>query len=215
MGDLGYHYFWKHPYDIVNHYMSFILAQHLGRFSCSRGWRLAVNLPGEAPFWTNVWGRCRKRGWQMGRNGVWIVCVPKVFFFCFYSICFYWWIHDFCCGNNSLDNWWLMMYWLFHLCSNTHNEQWPARTGKSTSWFFSRTPVWLNVHQWSPMATWRCVPPHRNVWRRFHRNTTCQRLVSRNFVSNPIVCWVPLVSLRMVCMMCVPIFMNAMDDEAS
>ena len=59
MDDLGYHYFWKHPYDIVNHYMSFILAQHLGRFSCSRGWLLAVNLPGEAPFWTTS-VRCRK-----------------------------------------------------------------------------------------------------------------------------------------------------------
>ena len=37
----------------------------------------------------------------------------------------------------------------------------------------------------------------------------------QKFHVQPIVCWVPLVSLRMVCMMCVPIFMNAMDDEAS
>lgn len=37
----------------------------------------------------------------------------------------------------------------------------------------------------------------------------------QKFHVQPIVCRVPLVSLRMVCMMCVPIFLNAMDDEAS
>ena len=77
MDDLGYHYFRKHPYDIVNH-LSFILAQHLGRFSCSRGWRLAVNLPGEAPFWTTS-GEDAGKGLANGKER----CMDRMSSICF------------------------------------------------------------------------------------------------------------------------------------